>query len=98
MPRSVKKGPWIDKGIRKMVERIRGGGQRPQGIKTWWRRSTITSDMWGVTRGVHKYKRHIPINVTETMAEHKLAESAPTRTFRAHPGTKPEKAEKPPKL
>src|SRR5438045_2527746 len=45
MPRSVKKGPWIDKGIRKTIERVRAGGQRPQVIRTWSRRSTITLDM-----------------------------------------------------
>ena len=86
MPRSVKKGPWIDKGIRKMVERVRSGGQRPQVIKTWSRRSTITPDMVGLTFGVHNGKRHIPIYVTENMVGHKLGEFAPTRTFRVHAG------------
>src|SRR5204862_4399051 len=94
MPRSVKKGPWIDKGIRKMVERVRAGSQRPQVIKTWSRRSTITPDMVGLTFGVHNGKRHIPIYVTENMVGHKLGEFAPTRTFRGHSGTKAEKAEK----
>jgi len=94
MPRSVKKGPWIDKGVRKMVERVRSGGQRPQVIKTWSRRSTITPDMVGLTFGVHNGKRHIPIYVTENMVGHKLGEFAPTRTFKGHSGTKAEKAEK----
>ena len=94
MPRSVKKGPWIDKGIRKMVERVRAGGQRPQVIKTWSRRSTITPDMVGLTFGVHNGKRHIPIYVTENMVGHKLGEFAPTRTFKGHSGTKAEKTTK----
>ena len=94
MPRSLKKGPWIDKGVRKMVERIRGGGQQPQVIKTWSRRSTITPDMVGLTFGVHNGKRHIPIYITENMVGHKLGEFAPTRTFKGHSGTKAEKSEK----
>ena len=52
MPRSVKKGPWIDKSVRKVVERIRGGSQRPQVIRTWSRRSTITPDMVGLCGGL----------------------------------------------
>jgi small subunit ribosomal protein S19 len=94
MPRSVKKGPWIDKGIRKVVDRIRGGSQRPQVIRTWSRRSTITPDMVGLTFGVHNGKRHIPIYITENMVGHKLGEFAPTRTFKGHSGTKADKAEK----
>ena len=94
MPRSVKKGPWIDKGIRKVVERIRAGSQRPQVIRTWSRRSTITPEMVGLTFGVHNGKRHIPIYVTENMVGHKLGEFAPTRTFKGHSGTKAEKSEK----
>lgn len=94
MPRSVKKGPWIDKGIRKAVERIRAGSQRPQVIRTWSRRSTITPEMVGLTFGVHNGKRHIPIYVTENMVGHKLGEFAPTRTFKGHSGTKAEKTTK----
>src|SRR5204862_4055210 len=94
MPRSVKKGPWVDKGIQKVVERIRAGSQKPQVIRTWSRRSTITPDMVGLTFGVHNGKRHIPIYVTENMVGHKLGEFSPTRTFKGHSGTKAEKAEK----
>src|SRR6202158_1623444 len=94
MPRSVKKGAWVDKGIRKVVERIRAGSQRPQVIRTWSRRSTITPDMVGMTFGVHNGKRHIPIYITENMVGHKLGEFAPTRTFKGHSGTKVEKATK----
>jgi len=94
MPRSLKKGAWVDKGIQKVVERLRSGGQRPPVIKTWSRRSTITPEMVGLTFGVHNGKRHIPIYVTENMVGHKLGEFAPTRTFKGHSGTKAEKAEK----
>jgi small subunit ribosomal protein S19 len=94
MPRSLKKGAWVDKGIQKVVERLRSGGQRPPVIKTWSRRSTITPEMVGLTFGVHNGKRHIPIYVTENMVGHKLGEFAPTRTFKGHSGTKSEKAEK----
>ena len=94
MARSVKKGPWVDKGVRKVVARVRSSGQRPQVIRTWSRRSTITPDMVGLTFGVHNGKRHIPIYVTENMVGHKLGEFAPTRTFKGHSGTKAEKAEK----
>jgi len=94
MPRSVKKGAWIDKGIQKVVDRIRSGAQRPQVIRTWSRRSTITPDMVGLTFGVHNGKRHIPIYVTENMVGHKLGEFSPTRMFKGHSGTKAEKSEK----
>ena len=94
MPRSVKKAAWVDKGIQKVVERIRAGSQKPQVIRTWSRRSTITPDMVGLTFGVHNGKRHIPIYVTENMVGHKLGEFSPTRTFKGHSGTKAEKAEK----
>ena len=95
MPRSVKKGPFIDKGIRKAVEQSRAmAAQRPPVIKTWSRRSTITPDMVGLTFGVHNGKRHIPIYVTENMVGHKLGEFAPTRTFKGHSGTKVEKTSK----
>ena len=94
MPRSVKKGAWVDKGVQKVVERLRAGNQRPPVIKTWSRRSTITPEMVGLTFGVHNGKRHIPVYITENMVGHKLGEFAPTRTFKGHSGTKAEKAEK----
>src|SRR5256712_11453047 len=94
MPRSVKKGAWVDKGIQKTVARLRAGGQRPPVIRTWSRRSTITPEMVGMTFGVHNGKRHIPIYITENMVGHKLGEFSPTRTFKGHSGTKAEKAEK----
>jgi len=94
MPRSVKKGAWVDKGVQKVIERLRAGGQRPPVIRTWSRRSTITPEMVGLTFGVHNGKRHIPVYITENMVGHKLGEFAPTRTFKGHSGTKAEKAEK----
>ena len=83
MARSVKKGPFIDKGIVKAVEKARAGGQRPPVIKTWSRRSTITPDMVGLTFGVHNGKRHLPIYVTENMVGHKLGEFARRARSRA---------------
>ena len=84
MARSVKKGPFIDKGIVKAVEKARAGGQRPPVIKTWSRRSTITPDMIGHTIAVHDGRKHVPVFVTEGMVGHKLGEFALTRTFRGH--------------
>ena len=94
MARSVRKGPFVDKSIQKAVDMFRAGGGRPQAIRTWSRRSTITPDMVGLTFGVHNGKRHLPIYVTENMVGHKLGEFAPTRTFKAHSGTKAEKSSK----
>lgn len=94
MPRSIKKGPFIDLSIHKALKRIEEGGSKPQAIKTWSRRSTITPDMVGLTFGVHNGRRHIPVFVTENMVGHKLGEFSPTRVFKGHPGTKAEKASK----
>jgi len=94
MARSVKKGAFVDKHLAAVVDRIRAGAARPPAIKTWSRRSTITPDMVGLTFGVHNGRRHLPIYVTENMVGHKLGEFAPTRTFKAHSGTKAEKTAK----
>jgi small subunit ribosomal protein S19 len=94
MTRSVKKGPFIDDYLLKVVERIRAGNARPPAVKTWSRRSTITPDMVGITFAVHNGKRHIPVYVTENMVGHKLGEFSPTRTFKGHSGTKAEKSGK----
>src|SRR5438045_8980254 len=94
MPRSLKKGPFIDLSLQKVLRRIADSGSKPQAIRTWSRRSTITPEMVGLTFGVHNGKRHIPIYITENMVGHKLGEFAPTRTFKGHSGTKAEKAEK----
>ena len=84
MARSVKKGPFIDKGIVKAVEKARAGGQRPPVIKTWSRRSTIIPDFIGHTFAVHDGRKHVPVFITEAMVGHKLGEFAPTRTFKGH--------------
>lgn len=94
MPRSVKKGPFIDASLLKVMARIQGGANKPQAIKTWSRRSTIVPDMVGMTFGVHNGKRHIPVYVTENMVGHKLGEFSPTRTYKGHAGTKQEKGAK----
>jgi small subunit ribosomal protein S19 len=94
MARSIKKGPYIDTSIMKVMAKIKAGGARPPAIKTWSRRSTITPDMVGLTFGVHNGKRHMPVYVTENMVGHKLGEFSPTRTFKGHAGTKAEKAAK----
>ena len=94
MARSVKKGPFIDDYLLKMVARIRESGNRPPAIKTWSRRSTISPDFVGLTFAVHNGKRHLPVYVTENMVGHKLGEFAPTRTFKGHSGTKAEKGGK----
>ena len=92
MPRSVKKGPFVDISIQKALRRIAESGKKPQVVKTWSRRSTITPEMVGLTFGVHNGRRHIPVYVTENMVGHKLGEFSPTRVFRGHPGTKAERA------
>jgi small subunit ribosomal protein S19 len=82
MPRSLKKGPFMDLSLSKVLSRIAAGGAKPPAIKTWSRRSTITPEMVGMTFGVHNGKRHIPVYVTENMVGHKLGEFAPTRTYK----------------
>ena len=94
MPRSIKKGPFIDLSVQKTLRRIEETGSKPQAIKTWSRRSTITPDMVGLTFGVHNGRRHLPVYITENMVGHKLGEFSPTRMFKGHPGTKAEKASK----
>ena len=69
MPRSLKKGPFIDLSVAKTLQRILDGGKKPPAIKTWSRRSTISPDMVGLTFGVHNGKRHIPVFVTENEKE-----------------------------
>ena len=90
MPRSIKKGPFVDEKLMKKVERASRSGSR-QAIKTWSRRSTITPDFVGLTFAVHDGHRHIPVFVTENMVGHKLGEFAPTRIFRKHGGVKAKK-------
>ena len=83
MPRSLKKGPFIDGHLAKKVDDQNAKGTRNV-IKTWSRLSMIVPDMLGHTIAVHDGRKHIPVFVTENMIGHKLGEFAPTRTFRGH--------------
>ena len=83
MPRSLKKGPFVDEHIAKKVDAMNKKGDK-RVIKTWSRRSTIIPDMLGHTLAVHDGRKHVPVFVTEAMVGHKLGEFAPTRTFRGH--------------
>ena len=83
MPRSVKKGPFIDEKLLKKVLQMEKSGKKKV-IKTWSRASVIMPDMLGLTIAVHDGRRHVPVFVTENMVGHKLGEFAPTRTFRGH--------------
>jgi small subunit ribosomal protein S19 len=91
MPRSLKKGPFVDDHLLEKVEAMRKSGTK-QPIKTWSRRSTVTPDFIGYTISVHDGKKHVPIFITENMVGHKLGEFAPTRIFRKHGGVKAKKA------
>ncbi len=87
MPRSLKKGPFVDDSLQKWVDRARSG-QHKGVIKTWSRRSTITPDMIGLSFAVHNGKKFNAVFVTENMVGHKLGEFSITRTFFQHSGTK----------
>lgn len=91
MPRSLKKGPYVDEKLLKKVERAHKSGLR-QAIKTWSRRSTVTPDFVGLTFAVYDGHKHIPVFITENMVGHKLGEFAPSRIFRKHGGVKSRKA------
>jgi small subunit ribosomal protein S19 len=91
MPRSLKKGPFVDEKLLKKVQNLRGSATR-QAIKTWSRRSTITPDFVGLTFAVYDGHKHIPVFITENMVGHKLGEFAPSRIFRKHGGVKAKKA------
>lgn len=82
MPRSIKKGPFIDEHLAKKVEANEGTAKKV--IKTWSRRSMILPEMVGMTFAVHNGKSFIPVFVTENMVGHKLGEFSMTRTFRGH--------------
>lgn len=87
MPRSIRKGPFVDHHLLARVERAQAeGSKRP--IKTWSRRSTITPDFVGLTIAVHNGRQHVPILISENMVGHKLGEFAATRTFKGHSGDK----------
>ena len=84
MPRSLKKGPYVDQKLMKKVAQLSAGDKKV--IKTWARSSTITPEMVGYTFGVHNGKDHVSVFVTEDMVGHKLGEFSPTRKFVRHGG------------
>jgi len=87
VPRSLKKGPFVDLHLMKKVEAaLEKGEKRP--IKTWSRRSTIFPDFVGLTIAVHNGRQHVPVFITEDMVGHKLGEFAVTRTFKGHAADK----------
>ena len=85
MPRSLKKGPYIDPKLEKKVKEM-GKGTKKKVIKTWSRRSTISPLFVGYTFAVHNGNKFIPVFVSENMVGHKLGEFSPTRIFRLHSG------------
>ena len=91
MPRSVKKGPYIELKLLKRIDQLNKSNQKKI-IKTWSRASTIIPDFVGHTIAVHNGNKMIPVYITENMVGHKLGEFSPTRIFRGHPGTKAEKS------
>ncbi len=85
MPRSLKKGPFIDTHLlNKVLAAIESKNKKP--IKTWSRRSMIVPDMIGLTLAVYNGRQHVPVFISENMVGHKLGEFVPTRTFRQHSG------------
>ena len=86
MPRSIKKGPFVDGHLQKKIDVLNLRGER-RIIKTWSRRSTVLPSMIGHTLAVHDGRKHVPVFLTENMVGHKLGEFAPTRTFRGHAGS-----------
>ena len=83
MPRSLKKGPFIDASLlKKVLKVLETGDKKP--VKTWSRRSVIIPQMIGMTIAVHNGRQHVPVFVSDEMVGHKLSEFAPTRTFKGH--------------
>ena len=91
MPRSLKKGPFVDDHLLKKVDALNATNEK-RVIKTWSRRSTIIPDMVGHTIAVHDGRKHVPVYITESMVGHKLGEFAPTRLFKGHTTKVAEKA------
>jgi len=92
MPRSVKKGPYIDETLLKRVQELNHSNQKKV-VKTWARRSTITPEFVGHTLAIHNGNKFIPVYISENMVGHKLGEFSPTRTYRGHKAA--EKSSKP---
>ena len=87
MPRSIRKGPFVDLHLEKKVkEAVESNSRKP--IKTWSRRSMILPEMLGLTIAVHNGRQHMPVFITEDMVGYKLGEFAPTRTYKGHAADK----------
>jgi small subunit ribosomal protein S19 len=86
LPRSLKKGPYVEDKLMKKVNAMISTGEKKI-VKTWSRRSMVVPDFIGYTFAVHNGKKFIPVYVTENMVGHKLGEFSPTRTFRGHAGS-----------
>ncbi len=83
MPRSIKKGPFIDGHLmKKVLKAVETNDRKP--VKTWSRRSMVMPEMVGLTIAVHNGRQHVPILINENMVGHKLGEMVPTRTYRGH--------------
>ena len=93
MPRSLKKGPYVEDKLLTKVD-LAQGSRSNRVIRTWSRRSTIIPEMVGLTLAVHNGKKFIPVFVSENMVGHKLGEFSPTRTFYGHAGDKKSKMRK----
>jgi len=91
MPRSVKKGPFVDASLAKKIDGMNQVNEKKI-FKTWSRRSTVIPEMIGHTMAVHNGKKFIPVYITENMVGHKLGEFSPTRFFKGHGAAKTEKA------
>ncbi len=87
MPRSLRKGPFVDLHLMKKVEKAQAANNR-RPIKTWSRRSMVVPEMVGLTIAVHNGRQHVPVLVSENMVGHKLGEFAATRTFKGHAANK----------
>ncbi len=87
MPRSIRKGPFVDHHLWAKIEKARAENSR-RPIKTWSRRSMIMPEFVGLTIAVHNGRQHVPILVNENMVGHRLGEFAPTRTYRGHVANK----------
>jgi len=90
VPRSIKKGPFVDQHlVRKVEKALNESSKKP--IKTWSRRSMVVPDMVGLTIAIHNGRQHVPVLISENMVGHKLGEFALTRTFRGHAGDRKSK-------
>jgi small subunit ribosomal protein S19 len=87
VPRSIKKGPFVDHHLLRKVENALASNLKKP-IKTWSRRSMVIPDMIGLTLAIHNGKQHVPVLVSENMIGHKLGEFAPTRTYKGHQADK----------